>query len=120
MGYRSEVAYAFYSIDDEYDAVVKLWLDENLPFDDWDGEHWIAMEGGYKFYAAHVKWYEDAQEVRKMEEVARRFRDSFIENNGYIAALEYVRIGENNDDNEEIYYGNSDYILSVSRSIHGV
>lgn len=120
MGYRSDVAFAFYSVDEEHNGIVNIWLKENLPFKDWVDACFTPMENGYKFYIDNIKWYEDTPDVQRILKVADQFKDLFIYGDNQVAALEYVRIGENYDDNEEEYYGNVECILSISRSINGV
>jgi hypothetical protein len=122
MGYRSEVAYAFYSTDEEHKGVITLWLKENLPFDAWDiAEYWNIDEGSgkYVFHALDVKWYADDPEVLLVEEAGRKFIELFCRNgDNSKGACEHVRIGENTDDMVSEYHGNAEYILSISRSIH--
>ena len=117
MGYRSDVAYAFYSTDEEHDAVIKLWLDENLPFKDWDKDVWTPMKAGYIFNVSSVKWYDGYPEIDKMTEVSEQFKELFIEGVAEVGAMEFVRIGEEVEDNTMDSYGRVDYVLNIARSI---
>lgn len=120
MGYRSDVAFAFYSTSEEHKGVVTLWLKENLPFDTWNVyEYWLVDEqrGSYIFRAEDVKWYPEDPDVKVIESVCKKFKTLFCEDES-VAACEYVRIGEELEDLETEYCGDADYILSVSRSIH--
>jgi len=59
MGYRSDVAIAFYPADAESKGVVTLWLKENLPFDTWNvDEYWLIDEaqGSYIFRAMGIRY----------------------------------------------------------------
>jgi hypothetical protein len=122
MGYRSDVAVAFYSVAEEHNAVIKLWLDENLPFKDWDlSDAWTPIEDrGWLFHIESVKWYESYPEVEAMDKVIKEFVALFIEgeNNEQTAALEFVRLGEESNDNEETRYGyGEEGMLDISREI---
>lgn len=120
MGYRSDVAFAFYPTDDEHKGVVTLWLKENLPFDTWNvDEYWLIdeAEGSYIFRAEDVKWYEGYSDVDKMEAAYANFIDLFC-GDTLIGGCEHIRIGEELRDVIEDYKGDCDYKLSVTRSIH--
>jgi hypothetical protein len=120
MGYRSEVAIAFYSVDDDSKAVIKLWLDENLPFKDWSkDEFWKEVRGGtgWIFHAEEVKWYESYPDVQAVEKAMDRFRKLFIDESN-VGALEFARIGETYEDIEFENWGDSDLVIDICRSIN--
>jgi hypothetical protein len=120
MGYRSDVAFAFYPASEEHKGVVTLWLKENLPLDTWDvDEYWLIDEarGTYIFQAEGVKWYSEDRDVEVIESAFNKFRELFCGDDA-VGGCEHVRIGEEIADLTTEYHGDSDYRLSVARSIH--
>ena len=122
MGYRSEVAYAFYGVSPEHEAVVKLWLDGNLPLEMWTnlGGSVHPMEDGYILHVVDVKWYDSYPEVKKMKEVVDNFVDLFCRDDtdiGMVAGAENVRVGEESGDVEEDGYGDCQWLLSTQTKI---
>ena len=120
MGYRSDVAFAFYPASEEHKGVVTLWLKENLPFDTWDvDEYWLIDEaqGTYIFRAEDVKWYSEDHDIEVIESAYNKFRELFCGDDA-VGGCEHVRIGEEIADLTTEYHGDSDYRLSVARSIH--
>ena len=120
MGYRSDVAFAFYPASEEHKGVITLWLKENLPLDTWDvDEYWLIDEarGTYIFRAEDVKWYSDDRDVEVIESAFNKFRELFCGDDA-VGGCEHIRIGEEIADLTTEYYGDSDYRLSIARSIH--
>jgi hypothetical protein len=122
MGYRSEVAIAFYSKDEEHSGVIKLWMESNFPYDDWkEFENAVQVKESpeymFVFHIDYIKWYSDYPEVKRIERLMRDFDELFCSGENPIGACEYVRIGEETDDNETETHGDPDYILEIHRSI---
>ena len=66
-----------------------------------------------KFKIDDAKWYKSYPDVQVFEDMMRFFRD---ETRGY--CTEYARVGESNDDIEEIYTGhNMRYMTHIKRAI---
>lgn len=116
MGYRSDVAAAFYAADKKDFPVIKLWLQENFPVDTFDNNiEWF--DRGLLMQESHTKWYDDYPEVVEFNTAMKKFVDMFCKGEESIGACEFVRLGENYDDAETEYYGNCDYLIDVNRSI---
>ena len=85
--------------------VSDYWKD---PYIKWRDEDHVLM-----FDIPDVKWYPSYPEVQQFEAMFSAFRDDL---EGY--CTEFVRIGEESDDTDEIHSGeNNQYYLSVRRSI---
>jgi len=127
MGYRSDVAYAFYSYDKEHQAVVKLWIDNNLPTKALeifgDSSKFITQmpkNAGIVLSIEGVKWYEGYPEVEDMVKFYEEFVSLFCNDGsdtGVVAGCEFIRLGEESDDVEEEQVGDCEYVLGVSKSI---
>jgi hypothetical protein len=124
MGYRSDVAIAFYpsSRDNPVPfSTIKLWFDENYPHrmavDEWSAE--IDAEADFILVRyRNVKWYEGYEHVVAVENAIRLFNQTFEtgeEDTG--AAYEFARIGEETGDFEEDASPWSDCRLMVRREI---
>jgi len=116
MGYRSDVGVVFYATLKDKEGVVKLWLRENLPFDDWSEEDFEEIDDGYKFHVSDVKWYDGYPDIERFTEVKDKFVELFCDKDP-CAACESVRIGEEDDDVEVERVGDHEYRVTVSRSI---
>ena len=118
MGYRSDIAAAFYAANKKDFPVIKLWLMENFPVDTFhDNIQWF--DRGLIVQDSHTKWYDSYPEVAAFDEAAFKFRTMFCSDNENTArgAYEFVRIGENYDDVETEYSGDCDYMIDVVRTI---
>jgi hypothetical protein len=120
MGYRSDTAIEFYSVDEDKVGVIKLWLLEHLPFSDWGGDDFSETTDGFRFYVEDVKWYDGYPEVAKMEALIDAFSELFCNElnvDGAVGAVEFARVGENDDDTEIRRDGTYDYRVRVNRAI---
>lgn len=118
MGYRSDIAAAFYAAEEKDFPVIKLWLMENFPMEMFE-ENISWFNKGIIVKDDHVKWYSDYPEVKAFDEAVFKFTRMFCSDveGAAVGAYEYVRLGENYDDIETEYRGSCDYILDVQRSI---
>jgi len=124
MGYRSEVTLVFYSRGAgaiPYPAL-KLWFDENYPvkeaLTEWEAKLETDEETYILLTYEDVKWYNGYTHVRAVNTAFARFVDTFeTEGEGTTAAYEFVRIGEETEDIEELRSGWSDYRLGVKREV---
>jgi hypothetical protein len=117
MGYRSEVQALVYPLGGEHNLVEyeKLKLLMNTTFKDvydaweedftWDDHHRVL-----KFVAYDVKWYESYTEVALFSP----FLDE-VHKLGY--EYEFIRIGEDDNDNEAMNSENAEYFLRIQRTI---
>ena len=122
MGYRSEVAIAFYTHTPEHNGVVSLWLKSNFPFDDWgitDREITEKSTPNYSFvfHVHDIKWYYGYPAVERMEKLMNDFGELFCSGLSPVAACEFMRSGEGDDDIESEHYGDADHVLSISKRI---
>ena len=118
MGYRSDVTAVFSAVNKIDFPVIKLWLDENFPIEDFKQEiRWF--DRGLVLELSGTKWYSDYADVIAFDEAVDDFVELFCEGkNGAVrGAYEFIRIGEDTDDIEMINRGDPDYFLGVSRSI---
>ena len=118
MGYRSDVAAAFYAVDVKDFPVIKLWLQENFPKEFEESITWF--DRGMVFHETEVKWYDDYEEVKAFEAAREKFIDMFCkdEHEGAVSgAFEFMRVGEQYDDVETDYCGDYDNLLELIRTI---
>jgi hypothetical protein len=126
MGYRSDVMVLIYpDVDKQEDEAAKyeqLKLLMGTTFKDVTdvfGEDmtWHDDEHVLKFAIEDVKWYpsfSDVQSFEAMLHALKGYDDADIK--GY--CTEFVRIGEDSNDVEEVHTGdNNQYYLSVRRTI---
>ena len=94
MGYRSEVAITLYTKD--YKTMVKranTLKDKSIYEFIKEADRFIADENNITtLYWDYIKWYNDDKIIKWIEKFIRNVDSTFI------------RIGEDNDDNEEKYY----------------
>ena len=128
MGYRSEVAITAYGNKEKlvklkahYDtAVAKLGKDGVADLE-WLISHsenetrplWDEETGEFFFYALHVKWYDGYPSVDLLNGVFTKAEELGL-------SAEFVRVGEELEDNDEYYIDGDDgcdYRMSISRSI---
>ena len=127
MGYRSCVMMLVYpdvdNVDDMQPMYGQLKVLMNTTFkqvmDFWEDSHikWHDDQCVWQFSAEDVKWYESYPDVQLFEDMRAKFNgDSDDGIPGY--CVEFVRIGEDNDDVVEERTGhNSQYMLAVRRTI---
>lgn len=121
MGYRSDVAAAFYVKDVKHLPVLKLWLDENFPVDIFHEDiYWF--DKGMVLRCENVKWYDSYTDVKAFDAAVQKYLElvkSPEEGDDVpVFSYEYVRVGENYDDVETYYDGdNCQYKLGVTREI---
>jgi hypothetical protein len=126
MGYRSDVMVLIYpDVDKQKDEGAKyeqLKLLMGTTFKDvtdvfGEGITWHDDEHVLKFAVEDVKWYpsfSDVQSFEAMLNTLKGYDDDGIK--GY--CTEFVRIGEDSNDVEEVHTGdNNQYYLQVRRSI---
>jgi hypothetical protein len=120
MGYRSDVAAVFYVSKAEHYPVLKLWLDENFPINEWD-ENIRWFDRGMVFECPDVKWYDSYPDVQGFEKAASKFVDlcnDEVSEGTPTFNYELVRIGEDYDDVEVVREGIAcEYLLEVSRGV---
>lgn len=122
MGYRSEVAIAFYVHDPEHNGVVSLWLKSNFPFDDWDVADRTFTEKSnpnysFVFHANDIKWYDGYPAVTRINKLIEDFDELFCSGENAVAACEFMRSGESDDDIESETYGDVEWVLSIAKTI---
>jgi len=133
MGYRSNLMVLIYpdvdkvedEVEDEEAKYEQLKLLMGTTFKDVSdadgfGEYmtWMHKEHVLMFKLDDVKWYPTYPDVQMFENMLSAFKcyDEDSDIKGY--CTEYVRIGEDNDDVDEVHTGhNNHYYLSVRRSI---
>ena len=129
MGYRSDVAMAFYAKSESDAPAIKLWLKENFPVKDF--ESCITWHNkGMLLSVDNVKWYPDYDDVKACEEAYDKFVELFCcdedgneksegkGSEGVIGCAEAIRIGEEYDDidvKRDGFY--CEYVLEVQRGI---
>ena len=120
MGYRSQIAINIYGpkidlvkafYDTEYELLTPDAQDDVKHF--YKESMWQERETGLEFFFQHdnLKWYPDYPSVDFIEDVVGFAREIGLN-------VEYVRIGEDNDDCVADYDGDLvEYRLEVDRSI---
>ncbi len=117
MGYRSDVAAAIYTNDEEHVPLLKLWLTANFPMKQFEKSmRWFKY--GVVIEEHDVKWYDSYDEVKLFNAAVSKFVEEFCGAKGaFDGAYEFLRIGESEDDIEHECHGDYDYLLSCERSI---
>jgi hypothetical protein len=126
MGYRSDVAAIFYVEHLDQLPLLQLFVEENFPFDEFEGnmKHIDSdYVHGYEFRTHDTKWYDSNEGVQMFDKFTERFVGLADEKDGkkggYLRnwAYEFIRLGEDSDDIEressEQCYG----LLDLSRQI---
>lgn len=120
MGYRSDVEIVFYAQNPEDFAMLKLYVDENLP------DEFAVMEmpptmrwpQGNKYLHLRfeaVKWYSSYEDVAVYTECFDNWEERFGSPPKF--HYEFVRVGEDDGDIEAQYSEDAQYALQVERSI---
>ena len=120
MGYRSDVTYAFYTMNPDVVpfAAIKLWFDENFtknvkyPDNIEVGDDWIMVNWN------SVKWYDDFDEVKATRSATALFAETFGANDTDNVAWEMVEVGEDLSDIKHDGSMHCNYRLYVNRTIH--
>jgi hypothetical protein len=130
MGYRSNLMVLIYPDVDKVEAEspkyeqLKLLMGttfKHMSDADGFGEYmtWMDSDHVLKFELEDVKWYPSYRDVQMFEKMLAAFKGSGDDDEdikGY--CTEFIRIGEESDDVEEVHTGhNNHYYLSVRRTI---
>ena len=118
MGYRSDVTIVMYPKKEEDYAMLKLFVDENLP------DKFEERKEAFRYLLLELewtKWYGDYPEVAVYTDTFLNWEDTFKDKDDLDAPLfhfEFMRLGENLDD---ITHDTSAYakgILNLTREVH--
>ena len=129
MGYRSNLMVLIYPDVDKVEAEspkyeqLKLLMGttfkEVIDLHFYEDMTWMDSDHVLKFELNDVKWYPSYPDVQMFEAMLAAFKGSGDDDEdikGY--CTEFVRIGEESDDVEEVHTGhNNHYYLSVRREI---
>lgn len=118
MGYRSDVTAVFSAVNKIEFPVIKLWLTENFPIEDFKQEiRWF--DRGMVLEISGTKWYPDFADVITFYEAVDDFVELFCTGSEGVVkgAYEFIRIGEDDGDIERVNRGDPDYFLGVNLSI---
>jgi len=121
MGYRSEVAIKIYGKTNAMLAVHEFYETKYAELsEDAQADVRSIMEGygftdsGFRFHAIDVKWYDDYEFVKFYTSVMAEAVKLGV-------SVEFIRIGEDSDDTEELFLGDdNDYTMQVVRSLDGI
>ena len=113
MGYRSNITAVFYTTKEEF-SMMKLYIDEHFP-QEFKGYLTVQGERAYVFKLDNVKWYDSYPEVKAFQ----RFVSNFLEftkgsDDSTQWAYEFLRVGEDSNDIQEMYSEGAEHILSLS------
>ena len=118
MGYRSDVTVVMYPKRKEDFALLKLYVDENLP----DQFEVCEADTGLKYLLLEidsVKWYQGYEEVdvytRAFSEWDTMFRDEADPEGEPLFHYEFVRFGEDYEDIVKDCSTYCDHILGIER-----
>jgi hypothetical protein len=134
MGYRSAVALMVYGEPEQVDMVDNLLLqklnpeydrdmferqkqviDEEVGWDDSKPKH---KQRTLLWTFDDIKWYSELQGYQSdIFEWVSQIESEREDDSGLALCCEFVRIGEDNTDNEEEYSDNADYRICINRSI---
>ena len=130
MGYRSNLMVLIYpdvdKVEDEQEKYDQLKVLMGTTFKHVSDEFgdpymtWMDSDRVLKFDLPNVKWYDSYPDVQMFEKMLSAFKcydeDNQDDIKGY--CTEFVRIGEDNDDADEVHTGhNNHYYLSIRREI---
>ena len=125
MGYRSDVTIVMYPRKAEDFAMLKLYVDENLP-DEFEAHE---SDSGFRYLLLEfvgTKWYEGYEDVDVYTRAFSEWEETFADPNpdptrsehAPIFHYEFMRVGEEYED--VVYdcsYG-SDHALNLSREVY--
>lgn len=124
MGYRSDLKIIFYATEDENYPAVKLWVDENVSKEFEYKED--KVDHPYKdetmrviVYDIHdAKWYPDFDDVEAMNAALDKFEEVFGGEGTLVpGAMEFIRLGEDDDDIERRITNGALGLIGVRREI---
>ena len=120
MGYRSDVEILFYPQDPEDFAMLKLYVDENLPdkFEVGGIPPRMNWPQGNKYLHLRlegVKWYPSYEDVIVYTECFSDWATMFGSTPRF--HYEFVRIGEDDNDIETDYSENAEFAMRANCSI---
>ena len=120
MGYRSDVEILFYPENPEEFAMLKLYVEENLPdkFEVGGIRTRMNWPQGNKYLHLRlegVKWYPSYEDVIVYTECFDNWEERFGSPPKF--HFEFVRIGEDDGDTETQYSNDAVYALQIERSI---
>ena len=128
MGYRSDLVVLIYpDVDKREDEAAKYeqlkllmatTFKEVIDLHFYEDMTWVDSDHVLKFEINDVKWYPSYADVQMFEKMVSMFKgyDETEEIAGY--CTEFVRIGEESDDVEQVHTGdNNHYYLQVRRTI---
>ena len=129
MGYRSDLVVLIYpDVDKREDEAAKYeqlkllmatTFKEVIDLHFYEDLTWVDSDHVLKFAIDDVKWYPSYADVQMFEKMVSMFKGSGDDDEdikGY--CTEFVRIGEESDDVEEVHTGhNTHYYLQVRRTI---
>ena len=134
MGYRSEVALLIYG---DAEPMVAYIAGEKLkglppehkkhPFDGETHDHWFRSSRTeyrngeqilLRFKWNGIKWYNTYADIEWWENLMLDFKENYDDNTQFDMNLEFIRIGEDENDIDTLYYGlNNEYFLRTHREI---
>jgi hypothetical protein len=114
MGYRSDGKIFFYALDEQNFPLVKLWVDENFPKEDFEREE---FKDGVCFAFYGWEWYSDYEIVERTEAAFKLFDSVFNAEEAPLCAYELVRVGEEAQDIEYYVSLHAEGRLQVNREI---
>jgi hypothetical protein len=120
MGYRSDVEILFYPQSPEDFAMLKLYVDENLPdeFEVGDIPPAHIWPQGNKYLHLRIegtKWYPSFDEVTVYYTTFENWENVF--GSPPKCHYEFLRIGEDDTDTESSYSDGAQYALRAQRTI---
>ena len=119
MGYRSDVALAFYckNVGNNFNTLedwVKSRLENEMEF---CKEFEKGTTKGFVFNWEWVKWYDEDEDVQRVDKAIDEFNETFCKPVDTEFMYEFVRIGEEDTDVEKRESNTAEWFLSVSRKI---
>ena len=129
MGYRSNVALLLYGTPDKVNLVDSMLLQKLSP--EYDRPYFErckqvkdeTLKGGVRRFIlwtfSDVKWYSEMDEYKDalFDWVYQIMEEQPDHERNYTLAYEFMRLGENDDDNEVAYSDYSDLLLTLVRKI---
>jgi len=133
MDYRSDVKYVLYGTRQNVVGALSAYQLQHSGQVGraWSPGHWSRRYNQdkdfmiFEFSATHVKWYDDYEEVQAFTEFLNFIAD-YVEQLTYDVPLgtetehlcwEFVRLGENDDDNERNASDYNDFQIYLTRTI---
>lgn len=126
MGYRSDVTIVMYPRENHDFALLKLFVDENLP-DKFEVHENNNCTTGFKYLLLEfngIKWYEGYEGVDVYTRLFYSWEDNPLNSPSYKMPpeirfhYEFMRIGEEWEDVEYHYSDGSDNLLNLSREVY--